>query len=299
MAIKITKEIINQTIELAEEIQHKNSEGNADIFADRLAPLLEYPDSKVFLIKLMDVAFRSNNFDKISNYVIFLFNSTDAHEKLFNATEKVLIRLFRVVGYKFPSVSVPLILNQIQEVTSPVIFFNNSTKFKAHVLNRVKQGITLNVNPIGETLIGEFEAKERLRKYIKILNDENVNYLSIKLSTIHSQIETIAHDEIIEECIERLSILYNEIIKIRDFTGVEKFINLDMEEYRDLSITLQTFKRTLSKPEFKTIRAGIVLQSYLPDTFKEATKLRDWAIERVKRGGASVKVRIVKGAIDA
>lgn len=296
MAIKITDEIINQTIELAKEIQQKNSRRNPDVFADRLAPLLEAPESKVFLIKLMDVAFRSNNFDRISNYVIYLFNSTDAHKKLFNPSESILVRLFRIVGYKFPSVSIPLILNQIQEVTSPVIFFNNSPKFKAHVLKRKKQGITLNVNPIGETLIGEFEAKERLNKYIKILNDENVNYLSIKLSTIHSQIETIAYNEIIEECIQRLSILYNEILKIRDFTGVEKFINLDMEEYRDLSITLQTFKRTLSKPEFKTLRAGIVLQAYLPDTFKEAIKLRDWAIKRVKKGGASVKVRIVKGA---
>ena len=296
MAITITDEIINQTIELAKEIQQKNSRRKPDVFADRLAPLLEAPESKVFLIKLMDVAFRSNNFDRISNYVIYLFNSTDAHKNLFNPSENILVRLFRIVGYKFPSVSIPLILNQIQEVTSPVIFFNNSPKFKAHVLKRKKQGITLNVNPIGETLIGEFEAKERLRKYIKILNDENVNYLSIKLSTIHSQIETIAHDEIIEECIQRLSILYNEILKIRDFTGVEKFINLDMEEYRDLSITLQTFKRTLSKPEFKTLRAGIVLQAYLPDTFKEAIKLRDWAIERMKNGGASVKVRIVKGA---
>ena len=253
MANKITDELIDQTIELAKEIQRKNSRRNPDVFADRLAALLEAPESKVFLIKLMDVAFRSNNFDRISDYVIYLFNSTDAHKKLFNPSESILVRLFRIVGYKFPSVSIPLILNQIQEVTSPVIFFNNSPKFKAHVLKRKKQGITLNVNPIGETLIGEFEAKERLDKYIKILNDENVNYLSIKLSTIHSQIETIAHNEIIEECIQRLSVLYNEILKIRDFTGVEKFINLDMEEYRDLSITLQTFKRTLSKPEFKTL----------------------------------------------
>lgn len=296
MAKKITDELIDQTIELAKEIQQTNSSNNSNPFSDRLAPLFEAPESKNFLIQLMDVAFRSNNFDRISNYVLNLFNSTEAHKKLFTPSESILVRLYRMIGYKFPSVSIPLMLNQIQEVTSPVIFFNNSPKFKAHVLKRKKHGITLNVNPIGETLIGEFEAKERLNKYIEILNNKNVNYLSIKLSTIHSQIDTIAHDEVIEECIKRLSKLYHEVLQIKETTGSEKFINLDMEEYRDLSITLQTFMQTLNKPEFKTIRAGIVLQAYLPDTYKIAIQLRDWAKERVKQGGSPVKVRIVKGA---
>ncbi|MBI34301.1 MAG: hypothetical protein CMP67_02950 [Flavobacteriales bacterium] len=296
MANKVTDELINQTIELAKDIQLQDSKHVSSPFSNRLAPLLKSPESKHFLIKLMDVAFRSQNFSKISEFVINLFNSTDAHKNLFNPSENVLVRLYRIIGYKFPSVSIPFMLSQIQEVTSPVVFFKNSNEFKKHVNKRKKYGITLNVNPIGETLIGEFEAKERLNKYIEILNYEDVNYLSIKLSTIHSQINTIAHDEVIEECIPRLSKLYNEILKIKESTGIEKFINLDMEEYRDLSITLKTFKKTLNKPEFKNIRAGIVLQAYLPDTFQEAIMLKDWAKERVKNGGAPIKVRIVKGA---
>ncbi len=296
MANKITNVLINETIELAKEIVLPNKNHADDPFSDRIAPLLDAPESKHFLIKLMDVAFRSSNFDRISNYVFDLFKSTNAHENLFSPPESILVRLYRIIGHKFPSISIPLMLNKIQEVTSPVIFFNGSNRFEEHVLKRKKQGIILNINPIGETLIGEFEAKERMDKYIEFLNNKNVNYLSIKLSTIHSQIDAIAHDEVIEECVLRLSKLYHEILKIKESTGIEKFINLDMEEYRDLSITLQTFKRTLNKPEFKTIRAGIVLQAYLPDSFNEAVKLRDWAKERVKKGGAPIKVRIVKGA---
>ena len=243
MANKITDELINDTIELAKEIQQPNKDYGSNPFSDRIAPLLDAPESKNFLIKLMDVAFRSNNFDRISNYIFDLFNSTNAHKNVFSPSESILVRLYRIIGHKFPSVSIPLMLNQIQEVTSPVIFFNGSTKFKEHALKRKKHGITLNINPIGETLIGEFEAKERINKYIEFLHDEDVNYLSIKLSTIHSQIHAISYDEVVEECVLRLSKLYHEILKIREYTGIEKFINLDMEEYRDLSITLQTFKR--------------------------------------------------------
>ena len=40
-----------------------------------------------------------------------------------------------------------------------------------------------------------------------------------------------------------------------------KFINLDMEEYKDAHLTMRLFKEVLSKPEFLTYSAGIVVQS--------------------------------------
>ena len=51
-----------------------------------------------------------------------------------------------------------------------------------------------------------------------------------------------------------------------DENGVKrsKFVNLDMEEYKDAHFTLRLFKEVLSRPEFKTIRSGIVVQAYLP-----------------------------------
>lgn len=296
MSNNIDQKFIESTIELAKTIQGERKKSESNPFADRMGPILDSPDSKHFLIRMMDVAFRSHNFDRISAYVMRLFNSTDAHKPLFSGSERIMVRLYRMIGYKLPSVSVPLMLDQIQEVTSPVVFFSGSEKFKKHAEKRTKYGITLNINPVGEMLIGENEAKDRLQKYLKILRQPEVNYISVKLSTLHSQLISIAHDQVIEECVERLTVLYNEVLKIKEETGVLKFINLDMEEYRDLSITLETFKKTLEKPQFKNLRAGVVLQAYLPDTFNEAMQLQEWAVERVKNGGSPIKVRLVKGA---
>ena len=75
-----------------------------------------------------------------------------------------------------------------------------------------------------------------------------------------------------------------------------KFVNLDMEEYRDLSITIEAFKRALETPELEDYRAGIVLQAYLPDAHQWQKDVTLWARERVNRGGAPIKVRLVKGA---
>ncbi len=47
---------------------------------------------------------------------------------------------------------------------------------------------------------------------------------------------------------------------------------------------------------FNEFSAGIVLQAYLPDAHGIQKELTEWAMERVKKGGAPIKIRIVKGA---
>ena len=75
-----------------------------------------------------------------------------------------------------------------------------------------------------------------------------------------------------------------------------KFVNLDMEEYRDLELTLAAFQQVLDEPEFRSLTAGIVLQAYLPDSWGVQQRLTEWAKRRVAGGGAAIKLRLVKGA---
>ena len=54
-------------------------------------------------------------------------------------------------------------------------------------------------------------------------------------------------------------------------------------------------------PQLRSLESGIVLQAYLPDSFGALVELTEWAQRRQRgeggsRGGAGVKVRIVKGA---
>jgi len=75
-----------------------------------------------------------------------------------------------------------------------------------------------------------------------------------------------------------------------------KFVNLDMETYHDLDLTMSAFMETLDQAEFKDLEAGIVLQAYLPDSFLRQRELVKWAKKRVQNGGSPVKMRLVKGA---
>ena len=82
----------------------------------------------------------------------------------------------------------------------------------------------------------------------------------------------------------------------QDGSKVNKFVNLDMESYRDLAITAQAFIRSLDQEEFKDHHAGMALQAYLPDSYHILQQITHWARKRVTAGGSPVKIRIVKGA---
>ena len=69
-----------------------------------------------------------------------------------------------------------------------------------------------------------------------------------------------------------------------------------MEEYRDLDLTVTAFQEVLDEGEFMALPAGIVLQAYLPESHRVQRGLVAWAMARCGRGGAPIKLRVVKGA---
>src|SRR5699024_9401773 len=117
-------------------------------------------------------------------------------------------------------------------------------------------------------------------------------YVSIKVSATVAPHNPWAHDEAVDEIVEQLRPLYRAAMHADPVT----FINLDMEEYQDLDVTIEVFQRILSEPEFQNYLAGIVLQAYLPDAYQAMVDLQDFAAQRVAAGGAPIKVRVVKGA---
>src|SRR5262249_16989823 len=104
----------------------------------------------------------------------------------------------------------------------------------------------------------------------------------------------------VEQIKARLRPLYRQALQQRyrqpDGRLTPKFVNLDMEEYRDLDPTVAAFRELLDEPELLPLSAGLVLQAYLPDACRAQQGLTAWAMERCRRGGAPIKVRIVKGA---
>ena len=158
----------------------------------------------------------------------------------------------------------------------------------------------MNVNFLGEALLGEEDAQRRLQGYLAALQQPEIEVISVKISTIYSQISALAREHTVDVLCDRLELLFRAAAKARftrrDGTVVPKFVYLDMEEYRDKEITAEVFMRTLDRPGLEQARAGIALQAYIPDSFATQQRINEWARSRVAAGGSPVTIRLVKGA---
>jgi RHH-type proline utilization regulon transcriptional repressor/proline dehydrogenase/delta 1-pyrroline-5-carboxylate dehydrogenase len=161
-----------------------------------------------------------------------------------------------------------------------------------HMRRRQAQGVRLNVNLLGEAILGEQEAAQRMDGILELLGRPEVGYVSVKISAICSRLNVIAYEDSVSRVVERL----RRVLHVAAGAAPAKFVNLDMEEYRDLQLTVDSFIQVLSEPSFAGLDAGIVLQAYLPDSCAALQRLAEFARERKRRYGSIVKVRLVKGA---
>lgn len=204
--------------------------------------------------------------------------------------DRLLLRLGGFGSIFLPWAVVPMVRRKLKKESERVILPAGDPEFSEYLKQRNSQSIRLNINRLGEAILGEEEASRRLRNTLSLIDRPDVNYVSVKLSAIDSQINVIAWDATLDRIKKRLRTLY----QAASVDG--KFVNLDMEEYRDLELTVAAFCEVLEEPEFLSLKAGIVLQAYLPDSSRIQKRLVDWAKERISKGGVPIKIRIVKGA---
>ena len=210
--------------------------------------------------------------------------------------DRLAIRIGNWAASVLPGTVMPMVTDRIRKNSQHVIVSSTPAVLDSYLQSRKNDGVRVNYNQLGEAVLGEREALRRLQESIDRLQQPEIDYVSIKLSAIASQISLTGYSQTLDLLRERLRKIYRTAIESKAANGSPKFVNLDMEEYKDLALTVSVFRSVLDEPEFETLEAGIVLQAYLPDSFKVQQALTKWAIERHARTGGRIKVRLVKGA---
>jgi RHH-type proline utilization regulon transcriptional repressor/proline dehydrogenase/delta 1-pyrroline-5-carboxylate dehydrogenase len=266
---------------------------------NELSRMMRDPIGKVFTTSMTDQCFRSHRSARVADQLVYLVNQLGI-PKYLDWSKRFSLGAFQLLGRPFSGALVPLTTFTLRKATARVILPGEKEALKKHMAKRRREGVRLNINHLGEAILGEAEAKKRLEVYLKDLRGEEIEYVSVKISTIYSQIHLLGWEKTLHKLSEKLRELYRTAMKHTftraDGTKVPKFVNLDMEEYRDLVLTKELFMKVLDEPEFLGYSAGIVLQAYLPDSHDIQKELTEWAMQRVKKGGAPIKIRIVKGA---
>ncbi|HEC1546254.1 TPA: proline dehydrogenase family protein [Campylobacter upsaliensis] len=288
--------MIQKSIALAEELQSKieqNLSASERQFHAKMQKLLNNPKNKVMLIELLDRSFRCKDKKASFELIEHTLNKFGIAD-FFSAFEKFLLFSFLNFGKLSPNLSVPFFISHLRNDTKAMVLDANESFLAPHIAKRKSENnITLNVNLIGEEVLGEAESKYRMQKYEEALKSSYITYISIKITTIFSQINIIDFNYSKEEVVKRLDKLYALALEEQKKQGVSKFINLDMEEFRDLELTVAAFMESVGKFD---IKAGIVLQAYIPDSYEYLKKLLAFSKERVLKGMQPIKIRFVKGA---
>ncbi|MGO2774474.1 MAG: proline dehydrogenase family protein, partial [Brachybacterium tyrofermentans] len=191
-----------------------------------------------------------------------------------------------------PSLVVPTAQAAMRRMVSHLILDARSGPLSTAITRLTADGTALNINLLGEAVLGAQEATRRLQGVRELVARPDVDYASIKVSSIVDHLPLWAAAQTVDHIVETLLPLYLEAAHGDHPT----FLNMDMEEYGDLELTLQVFEKLLDRPELARMHAGIVLQAYLPDAPSAMARLRRFAERRVADGGAPIKVRLVKGA---
>ena len=283
-----SSELSESAIELTQQWVAQSLKLKVNKPSKRLAGLLQDPRGLEFAVGFIDGVIRPEDLRVAAKNLYQLRTITP---KFLPFYLRVLIGLGANFGIVFPWPVIPIARRALRQLVSHLVLDARRGKLRRSRRKLKLSDSTLNINLLGEAVLGKQEANRRLQAIEEILGREETEYVSVKVSAIVSPHSPWAFDQAVAEVIERLTPLY-EIANGEK----KKFINLDMEEYRDLDLTIAVFKGILQKPQFRKLTAGIVLQAYLPDALRAMIDLQQWAELRVLDGGAPIKVRIVKGA---
>ena len=251
--------------------------------ARKLARMMTDAHGKDLTIALADQAFRSRRPERIADQLAHLLERYGV-PRYMDWWERVALLLGGAMAHYLPSLVVPPIVARLRHETENVILPGEEEALRRYIEGRRRAGLRLNLNQLGEAILGEGEAARRLEAYLALLARVDVEYISVKVSSVFSQIDLVAFRATVERVADRLRALYRAAGRHRyrhaDGRVTPKFINLDMEEYRDLDLTVTAFREVIDAAGASRVSAGIVLQAYLPDSHRVQRALDAWARAR-------------------
>ncbi len=278
---------VEAVVQQARAWVHRAAQMPPDPAAQRLAAMLEDPQGLAFAVAFIDGVIRPEDATVAAQNLRRVARRPPAFLPLHL---RLALQAGALIAPALPRLTIPIARRMLRRLVAHLVIDARDSRLGSAITRLRADGTRLNLNLLGEAVLGRAEADRRLERIESLVRRADVDYVSVKVSAAVPPHSPWGFDEAVAEIQERLLPLMRAAARER------KFINLDMEEYRDLDLTLAVFTQLLDREELMELEAGIALQAYLPDALGAMIQIQEWAQARVERGGARVKVRLVKGA---
>ncbi|WP_433801986.1 proline dehydrogenase family protein [Actinomycetospora sp. CA-084318] len=282
--------LVERAVARADRWAGASDEAGHDASTRRLAALVHDPAGVDFAMHFVDRVARPEDDAVAARELARLAGRGATLPGFASALDRLMLRTGAALAPRVPRLVVPLARRRLRQLVGHLVVDASGRVLGRRLAAARADGVRLNLNLLGEAVLGEDEADRRLARTLELIRRDDVDYVSVKASSVASQLVPWDLEGSRDRLVRRLSPLFETA---RDH-GV--FVNLDMEEYKDLHLTVALFTALLEQPSLRGYAAGIVLQAYLPDSVAALEHLAAFARRRVDAGGAPVKVRLVKGA---
>ncbi|WP_018295684.1 bifunctional proline dehydrogenase/L-glutamate gamma-semialdehyde dehydrogenase [Corynebacterium lubricantis] len=283
--------VVNAAVERAYGwINSTSTADHNDGATQQLAALLRDPAGVNFTMDFVDRVMRPED-DRVAAHALRK-TARGVDASFLGRINGLLVGAGAYFGPILPKMVMPLARKRMRQLVGHLVLDAESEALNTVLDKAAASGEQLNLNLLGEAVLGEKEAADRAARTLALIENPRVTYVSVKASSMVAQLNPWDVEGSVERLKERLRPLYRAAAR----RTPQVFINLDMEEYHDLHLTIELFTQLLNESEFRDLEAGIVLQAYLPDTFAALTRLAEFAKQREEAGGARIKIRLVKGA---
>jgi RHH-type proline utilization regulon transcriptional repressor/proline dehydrogenase/delta 1-pyrroline-5-carboxylate dehydrogenase len=250
-----------------------------------LTELVRDPAGLDFTVQFIDRVIRPEDPETAAGQLRVLVRRMPA---FLTGRQRLLLRVGALVGRRAPQLVQRRATQTIRRLVGDLVLDSRPKQLTTAITAAVKNGDQLNLSLLGEAVLGEAEADRHLQRVLDLIRRDDVHHVSVKVTSIFSQLQPWAFDATVAEIAARLESIYFEAER------TATFVNLDMEDYASFDLTVAAFMRALD--EFPNVSAGIAVQAYLPDSLDALQRLQEWAATRCANGGVPIRVRLVKGA---
>jgi len=276
------EQVLDPAIARAQEWLAATSDTDGTSATERLADLVRDPAGVTFTMDFVDRVARPEDNATAAEAL----RKLDTPPDFLGRFNQAALQLGGIVGPRLPQIVMPVARARMRQMVGHLVLDADGKALEKLLDRAAEDGVQLNLNLLGEAVLGDEEAARRAERTLALIDNPKVTYVSVKASSLVAQLNPWDLEGNLVRLKEQLRPMY------RAARESGTFINLDMEEYKDLRLTIRLFTELLSEEEFRDLEAGIVLQAYLPDSFDALVELAEFAATR----SAPIKIRLVKGA---
>ncbi|MEO6827461.1 MAG: proline dehydrogenase family protein [Microbacteriaceae bacterium] len=254
-----------------------------DQSGDQLAALLSDPAGLYFAVDFVDNVIRPDD-PMVAGYALQRL-AKDPPSALTRTTRSALWA-GGVFGPVVPWVMIPMARRALRRLIGNLAIVATPAELGGSVEKLRSAGSQVDLAPVAERVFGEKGAVRGLERVAALLDRDDVDRVSLNLSSVTSQWQLWAFEETVDRAVDTLAPLYAR----------GRFLTLDVTDYAGLGLTTAVFRGILDQPQFLKLKAGITLPAHFPDTLDALQELTEWALARRAAGGAPITVRLSRGS---